>query len=41
MPDTPLPPDLHPESLRCIAGAGDELLDFGPLLPLRRHFLGR
>ena len=37
----PLPPDLDPESLRCIAGAGDELLDFGLLLPLRRHFQGR
>lgn len=32
-----LPADWHPESLRCIAGAGDELLDFGPLASLRRR----
>ena len=36
-----LPPELHPESLRCIAGAGDELLDFGPLLASRRLADGR
>ncbi len=33
-----LPPGLHIESLRCIAGAGGELLDFGPLSALRRKF---
>jgi putative SbcD/Mre11-related phosphoesterase len=32
----PIPADWLDESLRCIAGAGSELLDFGPLPALRR-----
>jgi putative SbcD/Mre11-related phosphoesterase len=32
----PIPPEWLDGSLRCIAGAGSELLDFGPLRALRR-----
>jgi putative SbcD/Mre11-related phosphoesterase len=37
----PIPADWLDESLRCIAGAGSELLDFGPLPALRRFSQAR
>ncbi|QDV33008.1 metallophosphoesterase [Tautonia plasticadhaerens] len=36
-----LPPALRRASLRCFAGSGRELLDFGPLGPLRAALAGR